>query len=214
MQIYVIRHGETNSNLTGKFQGWLDDVLNENGIGLAELTGKGMTGIKFDAAFSSPLKRAYDTTRIVLRESGNGDLPIATDRRLMELNLGDLEGKIIRGPECEVDPGMIRIYFSTPGVLGRFPGGESIDDLKKRTQEFIKELAQKDYGRVLVGTHGCAVRAMMNFLYDNPADFWHGRVPYNCAVTIVEGDGRGLKLVGDDVLYYDRSLIVDRYPMK
>ncbi|MBQ3488259.1 MAG: histidine phosphatase family protein, partial [Clostridia bacterium] len=58
---------------------------------------------------------------------------------------------------------------------------------------------------------GCALRAMLNYLYEDPSDFWHMHVPYNCAVSIVEGrNGRG-RLIGDDVIYYDRSQIVDRY---
>ena len=52
---------------------------------------------------------------------------------------------------------------------------------------------------------------MLNYLYEDPSDFWHVHVPYNCAVSILEGQGGRARLVGDDVIYYDRSLIVDRY---
>ena len=80
----------------------------------------------------------------------------------------------------------IRGFLEMPPDFAGFPGGESRADLCRRTQEFLHELARKDYGTVLVSTHGCALRAMLNQLYDDPADFWHGHVSRNCAVSIVE----------------------------
>ena len=52
---------------------------------------------------------------------------------------------------------------------------------------------------------------MLNFIYDNPDDFWHGHVPYNCVVNIVEAANGEINLVGDDVIYYDKRFCVDRY---
>jgi broad specificity phosphatase PhoE len=49
MLIYIVRHGETRSNIDGLLQGWSDDPLNKNGIALAEITGKGMRNIRFGA---------------------------------------------------------------------------------------------------------------------------------------------------------------------
>ena len=94
MKIYIIRHGETALNVQGVLQGQIDEPLNENGRKLAELTGRGMRGIRFDACISSPLSRAVETAQIVLRESGN-DLPINIDERLLEMDFGDMDAKKI-----------------------------------------------------------------------------------------------------------------------
>ncbi|MBQ4323682.1 MAG: histidine phosphatase family protein, partial [Clostridia bacterium] len=75
MLIYIIRHGETDLNVKGVLQGWVDEPLNESGMRLARITGKKMESVRFDGCFSSPLKRAAETARIVLEASGN-DLPI------------------------------------------------------------------------------------------------------------------------------------------
>ena len=75
MVIYVVRHGETNANVNGYLQGWTNDPLNENGRKLAEITGRGMQGIKFDCCISSPLTRAKETavteTETPTTEAGN-----------------------------------------------------------------------------------------------------------------------------------------------
>lgn len=206
MKIYIIRHGETALNAKGVMQGWLDEPLNENGRALAQVTGREMRGIRFDGCISSPLLRARETVEIILQESGN-DIPVETDERIKEINFGEMEGESARqmgeaGKLFLTDP------FRYPG----FPGGEKIPDVCRRTQDFLKELIARDDGKTyLIGIHGCALRAMLNFLYDDPSDFWHGHVPYNCAVNIIETkDGRP-RLIAEDRIYYDPSLIVDRY---
>ena len=54
---------------------------------------------------------------------------------------------------------------------------------------------------------------MLNPLYEHPEDFWHGRVPYNCTVSIVEAHNGNMKLIADDKLYYDPDLVIDRYEL-
>lgn len=210
MKIYIVRHGETTSNKEGKLQGWTNDPLNEAGIMLAELTGKGMRGIEFDIAYSSSLVRAHDTAEIVLRESGN-ECEIIVDDRVKEINMGSFEGKKFRPGEREIDEDLVNAFFTDPAAMGPFPDGESVTQVEERTQDFLKELATKDYENVLVSTHGCALRCMLNFLYDDPENFWHGHVPYNCCVNIVEAVDGKLRLIDDDKIYYDEKYCVDRY---
>ena len=210
MRIYIIRHGETQSNEKGLLQGWSDDPLNQFGIELAELTGQALKGTQFDIAFSSSLTRAKETANIVLAQSGN-NCPVLIDDRVKEINMGDFEGKRFKPGESEVDPALVKAFFEAPIQASAFPNGESVIDVMNRTQAFLKSLATADYENVLVSTHGCALRCMLNFLYDNPADFWHGHVPYNCVVNIVDAVDGQLKLVGDDIIYYDTKLCVDRY---
>lgn len=211
MLIYIVRHGETRSNAEGFLQGWTNDPLNENGRKLAAITGQGMKGIRFDACISSPLMRAKETAEIVLRESYN-DIPVTFDERIKEINMGDWEGKRFRPGEREVDEHEIKMFFTNPFCFSGFPDGESIAQVCDRTQDFLKELISKDDEKnYLVTTHGFALRAMLNFLYDDPSDYWHGHVPYNCAVNIVEGKGGTGRLIADDRIYYDLDKAVDQY---
>jgi broad specificity phosphatase PhoE len=204
MRIYIVRHGETDANKKGFAQGWTDDPLNDNGRILAKITGQGMKDIHFDQCISSPLIRARETAEIILRESDNS-VSVSFDDRIKEMNFGSFEGMSIR------DEMVIR-FLNEPVVDYSFPNGESIKEVMKRTQEFLKELIAKDDGKTyLVSTHGCALRAMLNFLYEDPFDYWHGHVPYNCCVNIIDVKDGKATLIADDIIYYDQNLAIDRY---
>ena len=204
MLFYIIRHGETNSNLTGLLQGWNDTPLNENGLKLAMITGRELQGVKFDHCISSPLIRAKKTAELILEGSGN-DLPIEIDDRLKEIDFGDYELRDRRSKELE-------LFFSDPFQCPQFPNGESVQMVMSRTQECLKELIKRDDDKTyLISTHGCALRAMLNFLYENRDDYWQGHVPYNCCVNIVEAKDGAARLVEKDKVYYPGDLVVDRY---
>ena len=206
MKIYIIRHGETDLNVQGVMQGWLDEPLNQSGRDLAEITGRALKDIHFDYCISSPLIRSKETVELVLKESGN-EIPILTDDRIKEIHFGDIEGEHLSalGEKGE-------LFHDDPFHFGRFPNGESVQDVCQRTQEFLKELIARDDDKTyLIGIHGCAVRAMLNFLYENPDEYWHGHVPYNCSVNIIEAKNGVARLVEDDKIYYPQDLAVDRY---
>ena len=204
LKIYIIRHGETALNVNGVMQGQIDEPLNENGRALAALTGRGMRGIRFDACISSPLSRARETAEIVLRESGNR-LPIRTDDRLLEMDFGDIDARKI------TEMGDVSMsFFLTPFQFPGFPNGETIHDLCQRTQPFLRELIARDDGKTyLISTHGCAMRAMVNDLMEDPSDFWLGHAPYNCSFTIVEASGGDARITDIDRVFYDPDLIAD-----
>ena len=211
MLIYIVRHGETNANVNGYLQGWTNDPLNENGRKLAVITGRGMRGIKFDYCISSPLIRARETAEIILRESGN-DIPIQYDNRIKEINMGNWERKKFRPGEREVDEHEIKMFFTDPFHFIGCPNGETIAEVCERSQFFLKELIAKDDDKTyLVTTHGFALRGMLNYLYDDPSDYWHGHVPYNCAVNIIEGENGVGRLIADDKVYYNLDDAVDQY---
>lgn len=210
MNIYVIRHGETDANKNHLLQGTIDWPLNDYGIELAEITGKNMKGIKFDACFSSPLKRAKQTAEIVLKNSDN-NIDIQYDDRIKEINMGIYEGKCFSPDNLQVPITLILLFKWNAFFCGRFKGGETAREVCKRTQDFLKELSTKNYENVLVSTHGCATRAMLNMLYDNKFSFWQNGVPYNCAVNIIEVKNRKMKLIEKDKVYYDSKYIIDRY---
>ena len=204
MRIYIVRHGETEANKQGYVQGWTDVPLNENGRILAELTGHGIKGIRFDHCFSSPLSRARETAEILLRESGNS-VSVSFDERIKEMNFGSFEGMSVREEQ-------VAQFLKDPVVDFKIPGGESIQEVMKRTQEFLKELIARDDDKTyLVSTHGCALRAMLNFLYENQDDYWHGHIPYNCCVNTIDVKNGTATLIADDIIYYDPKLAIDRY---
>ena len=212
MYIYVLRHGETDANVSGVFQGQADGQLLKSGYDLAYDTGVALRDlVRFDAAFSSPLSRAYLTARTVLDAMGQNNLELQIDERLLEINMGQYEGKRFRPGEREVDASMCQKFFDNAFTFPGFPNGETTHDVCERTQAFLMELVTHEFNNVLVSTHGFALRAMLNPFYLNHNDFWQGHVPYNCSISILEAVDGTMKLIRSDAIFYDEKLCVDRY---
>ena len=212
MRIFVIRHGETEANVGGVLEGRTDGRLTDAGIDLAHEVGRALSTIAFDAAYSSPLTRALNTAKAVLRASGNVTTPITIDQRLLEVDMGAWEGLHFLPDEREVDAEGCRQFFEEPFLFSGFPGGETIRGVCSRTQSFLNELADSNaYHNVLVSTHGCALRAMLNCLYADSSDFWQGGVPLNCTISVVEVQNGSMKLCERDKVLYDSTKCVDRY---
>lgn len=211
MRLYIIRHGETDWNTAGRLQGQADTQLNEKGIRLAQITAEGMKTIPFDLCITSPLKRARQTAEIIL--SGR-PVPIWEDDRIREIGFGAWEGLGCREgnfqipvPKEEFDK-----FYTDPFRFQPDKDGETVEAVCRRTREFLEEItANPDYQdkTILISSHGCASRAILNSVYEEKEDFWHGHVPPNCAVSLAEGAKGHLIVKESDRIYYDPSEIVD-----
>lgn len=89
MNLYVVRHGQTEWNIMKKMQGSVDIPLNEKGIEQAYITKKNLENISIDIIFCSPLKRAMQTAEVINQDR---NLEIIYDERLRERNYGEFEG--------------------------------------------------------------------------------------------------------------------------
>ena len=137
-------------------------------------------------------------------------MKIEFDDRIKEISFGDDENKKLG--EGILNKDIATLFFTDPFNFPGFPNGEDIHQVCNRTQSFLKELIAKDDDKTyLIVTHGCALRGMLNFLYNKPEDYWHVHVPYNLCVNIVEAKGDNVKLIADDKIYYDKELCIDRY---
>lgn len=201
MLIYIVRHGLTEWNKLKKLQGAADVPLAKEGILLAEKTGEALKDVKFDICFTSPLLRARQTAECVL---GDRNVPIIPDKRIQEINFGDLEGSCVRDAEGNyIDP-QVEMFFRDPVNFKRPENGEDIFDVIARTKDFWEEktsdpsLTDKT---VLVASHGCAVRALLQNIYHDPENFWHGCVPPNCCVNLVEVKNGKTVLLEEDKVY-------------
>ena len=204
MKMYIIRHGQTPWNARKCLQGRSDVDLNENGIYLAELTGKALRDVTFDMAFTSPLIRAKHTAQCIL---AGRKVPIIEDERLIEISFGIYEGCCYAEENRQVPQQWIENFFHAPQDYVAAPGGESLDDVEKRTRNFMEDICSRKELQdktILVSTHGCALRGLLNSIREsNLEDYWHGGVSKNCAVSIVTCN-RGEKpvLVEENHIYY------------
>ena len=87
--VILVRHGQTNSNVTGFFMGWSDEDLNEIGYTQARRLASRLANLPIASVYTSPLRRAYATAAI-LAESHKLELKVLDD--LIEIQLGDWQG--------------------------------------------------------------------------------------------------------------------------
>ena len=142
--IYIVRHGETEWNRLGKNQGQTDIPLNDKGRRQAYELKEILKDYKFDVVFSSPLKRANETAKII---AGDG---VIADERLIERGNGILEGKTKE--EIKKLVNTENIY--TDNVVGKSLGIESSEHIQNRVNRFLNMLNKKYKGKdILIVTH-------------------------------------------------------------
>ncbi|HVL22598.1 MAG TPA: histidine phosphatase family protein [Thermomicrobiales bacterium] len=194
-RIELIRHGETDWNIQGKYQGTADVPLNAEGRRQVALLAEAMEGETWDAIVSSPLQRAYDTARAVAHAVGLAEIP--TDPRLMERAYGEAEGLTL--PEREA---------KWPG--GDWPGLEDWENVSIRAMTALHELVERRPGqRVLVVCHGGLINAVL-------ATVSHGEIGtgkttiINTSRTTLEFDGAAWRIVAvNDTAHLDAALAAD-----
>jgi len=235
MELYLIRHGETDWNRARRLQGHTDIPLNENGIELAEATGWGLRDVPIDLCISSPLSRAVETAGHILKQNEgykerfyaflerHGQysfrlretcgVPVFTDERIKEINFGEWEGM-----NCGFDNYALPLddfdrFFTAPEEIELPEGGEDIRDVILRERCFLEEL-QADPAfrelRILIITHGGAMRGLLYVIsgQEDIAGMKEVTIPHNCQVAIAADDGTGrLSIREDGLIYYDRSRI-------
>ncbi len=204
MNIYLVRHGETDWNKTGRMQGGADIPLNARGIALAEETREGMRGIPIEIIYSSPLQRAYKTARII---RGERKIPIVADERLREMGFGRYEGSSIEWARAhEEDP--LYDFIRRPERY-RARDGEDFEDVIARAGSFLREVllpAQDRYENVMISSHGAWIRCFLRCIEQRPiAAFWGGIPQKNCAVTLALLKGGRLRIVDEGRLYYEEK---------
>lgn len=208
LDIYLVRHGETQSNLDRVFQGHMDTQLTARGIEQAACVGRWLQRIEFDAIYSSDLARAADTARAIARS--NGSQEINFDRNLREMHYGVLQGIAISEFARVLEPyGVATDWgsgaFSAKGLAP--PGGESVRRLRNRVTRFVARLDSEHSGggdrRVLVVTHGGFLRVMMTVLLELPTRKRHAFGFDNCSITRLVRDGHLTRLEYHNLVTWD-----------
>lgn len=192
MNIYIIRHGETDMNVANRLQGRLDTLLNQKGKSDATNTFSILEekGIRIDEVWASPLQRTVETGE---RASGidRSDVRFKMEKRLLEVDFGPYEGS----PISEDPTHYTHAFFSDPANVVAPAGVESMQELMERAKNFLEELFQyyiehKDEDRnLLLVSHGGFTHAITcNILKMPLSDFWSFDVR-NCSVTeLVPGE--------------------------
>jgi len=165
--LVLVRHGQSDWNLKNLFTGWKNPELTELGVQEANTGGKALaeTGIKFDIAFTSDLKRAQDTLKIILENVGQAGLETIKDQALNERDYGDLSGLNKDDARAKWGEEQVHIWRRSYDVPP--PGGESLRDTGARVwpyylTEILPRVLRGE--TVLVAAHGNSLRSLVMVL--------------------------------------------------
>jgi len=158
----IVRHGQTDSNLTHMVQGFTDNPLNETGEKQAKAAGKALQDTLFHQAYSSDFKRANKTCRLILEANQKSNIAVENikqERLLREKNFGISEGKSHKD-------------FTEEDWKKTHESGESEEDVKNRAREFLKVLVKEsdthdqDIPSILIASHAGFIFRLFSIMFD------------------------------------------------
>ena len=169
--ILLIRHGQSEWNKLNLFTGFKNIELSEQGIDEANKAGQNFKNlnIKFDIVFTSELKRAQETAKIILKNLDQWDHlyeegKIKTDINLNERDYGDLTG--LNKKETADKFGEDQVHKWRRGYSDQPPNGESLEDVVRRVKIYFEEsikpaIQSADNNNILIAAHGNSLRALL-----------------------------------------------------
>lgn len=195
MKLVLVRHGETEWNKLGKFQGSQDISLNERGIAQAKETAQAVAEWQHRAVYSSPLSRTMQVAQEISRLSGK---PVEEVPGLQELSLGDLEG--VTGEEMRSGwPQVYSAWRDDPASVG-MPNGESLAELQERAWNELMKLeeahlqSQRQEEALILVSHNFAIRSLIGKILGIPLSNFHRMSLSLSSICTVEIDQRGRRL--------------------
>lgn len=178
----LVRHGQTDWNLEGRYQGQSDVPLNQAGRSQAYDLAEQLEHQVFAAIYSSDLRRASETAEIIATHL---HLPFSIDPRLREINQGEWEGQhveVIKARYAELwnkrtlDPASVRP-----------PGGETVGEVAERASAALDDLAQHyPQAAVLIVSHGLTLATILCKVRGIPVGQAYSVIPGNAELIWVD----------------------------
>jgi broad specificity phosphatase PhoE len=181
-RLILIRHGQTEWNATGRWQGQADPPLNDLGRAQARQTAQELISHDIDVLISSDLARARETAEIIGVAIG---LPVQLEPRLREINLGDWQG--LYSDEIRARwPDEMKTWIESPLAI-RPPHGESIRELAARVWAAVDDLVTR-YPDKCVGivAHELPIASIIVHTSGIPLERLREYIPRNAAWHVIE----------------------------
>jgi broad specificity phosphatase PhoE len=182
-ELWLVRHGETDWNLQGLYQGQADIPLNETGLAQARQTAAALdqAGQSFAAIYSSPLARALQTAEECACRLG---LEVRLVADLREIHQGEWQGKNYAA--------VVAQFSDHPRVELRAPGGESVAEVAARMAAAADEIAAAHAGEaVLIFSHGLALATLVCQARGIPLSEVYAHIPANGQADVIGWPAQG-----------------------
>jgi alpha-ribazole phosphatase len=174
-KLILIRHGETNWNVEGRYTGQTDIPLNSHGIKQAHILTKRLSSQNIDAIYSSDLRRALQTAEILAEACG---APLFADARLREINQGQWEGMHFEEIRARFAKAWRRRKDNPLEVAP--PGGETVRQVRARVLHVVEEILQRHPNHVVaIVSHGLALSILKTHFGGFPIEKVWDHIPSN-----------------------------------
>lgn len=171
-KLVLVRHGQSQWNLENRFTGWVDVPLSDKGQEEARHAGQSLKGIRFDRAFTSELKRAQNTLKLILEQIGQSNLPTERNVALNERHYGALQGLNKKETADKYGDDQVHIWrrsYDVPPPTDKTemnPEGksESLKDTAARALPYFQTRILplvKAGQNILVAAHGNSLRSIV-----------------------------------------------------
>lgn len=171
-KLILVRHGQSQWNLENRFTGWVDVPLTDTGRQEARRAGEQLKGTVFQRAFTSALKRAQETLKIILETTGQTHIPVEKNQALNERHYGALQGLDKKETAAKYGDQQVHIWrrsYDVPPPTDKTdmnPEGmsESLKDTAARTLPYFYSTilpAVKKGETVIVAAHGNSLRSIV-----------------------------------------------------
>ena len=173
MKVFLVRHGESETNKAHLWTGWMDVPLTEKGRADATLAGRVLAGVDFDRVYASDLIRAQATAQIALPGCAYETTPL-----LREVNVGSIAGKPFEAVlDSEGKPRNADGY----AVFG----GESTAELRERIASFMRMLEKEQAENIAVFAHAGVLRTFLGLVLGEAVPI-KKLLCKNCTVAVFE----------------------------
>lgn len=170
MELFLVRHGQTDANANGIVQGWLDTDLNELGQAQAQDAAESFD-TEIDVIYASDLRRATQTAEAFRKKYP--DVLYFEDERLRERNFGDASGNHRDQHDWEV--------FWASRDTTSIANAETLNEYNQRVQSFLDMIRKLNFQNVLIVTHGGTINRIQDLTSKD-----HQRISHaNASVTRV-----------------------------
>lgn len=180
MKLYMIRHGQSQTNLEHRFTGQADAPLTDQGKEDARRAGKLLKNVRFDRVYSSDLSRAVETAQIALDQE-----PIRLEM-IRELSVGSLAWRKVA--DCEAEYGE-ELWKNRNAYNYKPYGGETEAELQKRARDFLTMLENDPCDTVAAFSHAGFITCVLTQVLGASFDRKHIACP-NGSVSVFAFDGK------------------------
>lgn len=190
-RILLVRHGQTQSNVTGYYMGWSEEDLTEDGVSAVHKLSSRLANIPVAAVYTSPLRRAYSTALILAKSYG---VEPAVVNDLIEIKLGDWQGSHI----SEIRQRWHELWqqWRADPSATTLPGGESFSQVAERVLRAFRRIETEEQNKhVLIVTHEIVIKILVCYVLSAPYSIYRRFEIGNASLTIVNITENRMRLV-------------------